>query len=119
MTSKAISRWRDKRRQTAQGKINKKIGDNTIFEASIIIVGNLRVVTRELSQDYQNFFKVIAANCTMDGGANSTNNESDMRHYLHSRRVAVWEGDVRQRCSNRGSSAGAGGSSSGSGSRVG
>lgn len=59
MTSKAISRWRDKRRQTAQGKINKKIGDNTIFEASIIIVGNLRVVTKELSQDYQNF-KVIA-----------------------------------------------------------
>lgn len=118
MTSKAISRWRDKRRQTAQGKINKKIGDNTIFEASIIIVGNLRVVTKELSQDYQNF-KVIAANCTMDGGTNSTNNESDIRHYLHSRRVAVWEGDVRQRCSNRGSSAGAGSSSSGSGSRVG
>lgn len=31
----------------------------------------------------------------MDGGTNSTNNESDIRHYLHSRRVAVWEGDVR------------------------
>lgn len=95
MTSKAISRWRDKRRQTAQGKIDKKIGDNAIFEASIIIVGNLRVVAKELSQDYHNFKVSRPIAQWTNGGTNSTNNESDIRHYLHSRRVAVWEGDVR------------------------
>lgn len=89
-----------------------------IFETSVIIITSLHVIT-EKSRNFHNF-KIIATNCTVDDGTNSgINNESDNCHTLFAVvKTDRSRGKCSQRCSNRGSSVGAGSSSSDSGSRV-